>query len=116
MSIIKSLDETTSKAAKSGEDYVKKTQKYYELKIFQQISLLSSYILKVAIIGSLCVLGLIFIAIAAATALGNYFNDRALGHLSTGLIFFLMIILIYFFRKYIDKFIIKKLSKTFFDK
>ncbi|MBU2997727.1 hypothetical protein KO500_14855 [Cellulophaga baltica] len=115
MSIIKSLDETTSNAAQSGEDYVKKTQKYYELKIFQQISILSSYILKVAIIGSLCILGLIFLAIAGATALGNYFHDRALGHLCTGLIFFATIILIYLFRKYIDKFIIKKLSKTYFD-
>tara|TARA_R110000868_G_scaffold28633_2_gene107190 strand:+ start:49827 stop:50177 length:351 start_codon:yes stop_codon:yes gene_type:complete len=115
MSIIKSLDDTTSKATKSGEEYIETTRKYYELKVFQQLTLLSSYILKIAILGSLCVLGLIFMAISGASALGNYFESMALGYLSTGLIFFLLGLFVYLGRKKIDKLIIQKLSKTFFD-
>jgi len=115
MSILQSLDDTTNNAAKSGEDYLNKTRKYYELKVFQQLTLLSSFVLKIAILGSLCVLGLIFIAISGAAALGTYFESTALGYLSVGLIFFIVCIVIYLIRKSIDKLIIQKLSKTFFD-
>lgn len=115
MSVLKALDRTTSKAASSGENYVKTTRKYFELKIFQQLSLFSSYVLKIAILGSIAAVGLIFIAISAAFALGNYFDSFALGYLCVGLCFFLLGIIIYMSRKIIDKMIIKKLSKTYFD-
>ncbi|WP_158975311.1 hypothetical protein [Cellulophaga sp. L1A9] len=115
MSILKSLDDTTNSAAEAGEAYVKSTKKYYELKVFQQLTTLSSYVLKIVLLGSLCVLGLIFIAIAGATALGNYFNNMALGYLIVGGIFFLLVLIIYLVRKSIDRIIIQKLSKTYFD-
>ena len=75
MSIIKSLDETSSSATKAGQDYISASRKYYELKVFQMVSLLSSYLVKIALFGSLFLLGL----------------------------------------KLIDKSIIQKLSKTYFD-
>lgn len=115
MSIIKSLDESTTKAARSGENYVNSTKKYFELKVFQMLTLLSSYIVKAAILGSLSVLGLIFMAISGAVALGEYYDNKALGYLIVGAIFFVGIIIIFLLRKTIDKYIIKKLSKTYFD-
>ena len=115
MSIIKSLDETSSRAAKAGEDYVKTSRKYFELKVFQQLTLLSSYVIKIAIFGSLFVLGLIFIAVSGASALGDYFENIALGYLSVGTLFILFGVLFYLNRKLVDKLIIQKLSKTFFD-
>ena len=115
MSILQSLDDTTNKATKSGEDYINKTRKYYELKVFQQLTILSSYVLKIAIVGSLSVLGLIFLAISGAAALGSYFESTALGYLSMGLIFFIIGFIIYLSRKSIDRLIIQKLSKTYFD-
>lgn len=115
MDVINALDKTTSKAGRSGRNYVKSTRKYYELKIFQQISLFTSYVLKVAIIGSIFALGLIFIAVAGAVALGDYLDNIALGYLSVGACFFLLALFIYWSRKTIDKFIIQKLSKTYFD-
>ncbi|QWX83874.1 hypothetical protein H0I23_15700 [Cellulophaga sp. HaHaR_3_176] len=115
MSIIKSLDESTTKAAQSGENYVNSTKKYFELKAFQMLTLMSSYIVKAAILGSLSVLGLIFMAISGAIALGEYYDNKALGHLIVGSIIFIAIVLIFLLRKYLDKYIIKKLSKTYFD-
>lgn len=115
MSILKSLDETTNSAAEAGEAYVKTTKKYFELKVFQQLTTLSSYLFKIVIFSSLCVLGLIFTAISGAIALGNYFDSMALGYLIVGGIFFGFVILIYLIRKRIDSIIIQKLSKTYFD-
>lgn len=115
MSILRALDNTSSKAANSGKSYAKSTRKYYELKIFQQISLFSSYALKLVILGSMCILGLIFLAISAAFALGSYLDNFALGYLYVAICFFIIMIFTYLGRKGIDKFLIKKLSKTYFD-
>ncbi|MFI8603528.1 hypothetical protein ACIGCP_03660 [Cellulophaga baltica] len=115
MSILKSLDDTTNSATEAGEAYVKSTKNYFELKVFQQLTTLSSYLLKIVLFGSLCVLGLIFIAVAGAAALGAYFDSMALGYLIVGGIFFLLVLLIYLVRKRIDRIIIQKLSKTYFD-
>lgn len=115
MSIIRALDNTTSKAASSGKNYAKSTRNYYELKIFQQISLFSSYALKLVILGSMCALGLIFLAISAAFALGTYLDNFALGYFYVAICFFILMIFVYLGRKGIDKFLIKKLSKTYFD-
>lgn len=115
MSIIKSLDETSSSAAKAGQDYISTTRKYYELKVFQMVSLLSSYVVKCALFGSLLILGFIFMAVAGASAIGEYLGSMALGHLFVGLIFILLGVLVFIGRKIIDKFIIKKLSKTYFE-
>ena len=115
MSIIKSLDETSSSATKAGQDYISASRKYYELKVFQMVSLLSSYLVKIALFGSLFLLGLIFTAFAGASALGKYFESMALGYLGVGLIFILVGVLVFICRKLIDKSIIQKLSKTYFD-
>jgi hypothetical protein len=115
MSILKALDRTTSKAVSSSENYVKTSRRYFQLKIFQQLSLFSSYMLKIALLGSFAALGLIFIAISAAFALANYFDSLTLGYLCVGLCFFLLVTIIFLSRRAIDKMIIKKLSKSFFD-
>lgn len=115
MSVLKALDNTASKGINTGKSYVKTTRKYYELKVFQQLSLFSSYMVKMVIFGALGALGLIFMAISAAFAIGNYLNSFALGNLFVGLSFFLLGFIIYLSRKAINKWIIQKLSKTYFD-
>ncbi len=115
MSVLKALDRTTNKAVSSGGNYVKTTRRYFQLKIFQQLSLFSSYVLKIALLGSFAALGLIFIAISAAFALADYFDSLALGYLCVGCCFFILGIIVYLSRRWLDKIVIKKLSKSFFD-
>ena len=38
MSVLESLNETSNKAVNLGEEYLTKTQEYYELKVFQQLT------------------------------------------------------------------------------
>lgn len=115
MGIIEALDETSSKAAKTGEEYVKTSKKYFELKVFQQLAILSTAGCKLAIYGVLCTLGLIFLAVAGASALSTYFESAALGYLCIALLFFVLIGIVYLLRKKIESRVIKKLSKNYFD-
>lgn len=115
MGIIDALDNTTSEAVDNGEAYIKTTKRYYELKVFQQLAILSFNGTQFAIYGSLCILGLIFLAVASATALNEYFESRFLGFLIVALLFFVLAGFFYLGRKQIEKRVILTLSKNFFD-
>lgn len=115
MGIIDALDETSSAAAKKGEAYVRTTKKYYELKLFQQLAIVSTTGTQYAIFGMLGTLGLIFLALSGALALGAYLENSALGFLLVGGIFLIFLAIAYASRKRIEKSVIRKLSDNFFD-
>ncbi len=115
MSVFESINESATSAIKSSENYIKSTEKYIRLKIFQQLSLSFSTLIKVAIIGSFAFFGFIFLAIAGAIALGNQLNNMPLGILIVGLILLIIALIAFGLRKFIDKIILRKISKSFFD-
>ncbi|ADY30036.1 MULTISPECIES: hypothetical protein [Cellulophaga] len=115
MSVINSIDKTATEAAAAGKKYVDVSKKYYELKVFQQLTSTSSYVVKTVIIGGLLLLAFLFMAIGAALALGDLFNNIPLGYLAVGGIFILFGLLVYSRRTFIDKILIKNMSKTYFD-
>jgi hypothetical protein len=115
MNIFESINESTTNVVKSGEDYIKRTEAYYKLKVFQQLSLSFSLLVKIALVGGFLFLGLVFLAIAGAIALGNLLGSISLGILIVGLIILLFGLMAYALRKRIDKTILNKFSKSFFD-
>lgn len=115
MTVFDSVNETANKATKIGENYVKTTQEYYQLKIFQQLSIQFSALCKIAVIGGLLFLGFIFMATAGAIALGKYLGNPALGCVFIGLFLIVLSFLVYWKRKAIDTRVIQKLSLTFFN-
>lgn len=114
MGVIDSLNETSNKAVDVGEQYYRKTQEYYTLKVFQQISMTTGMLFKIAIIGGMGFLCLIFFSIAGIIFLGNLLESMVQSCLIAGLVFFVFLILIYIFRRKIDDVIVKKLSVKFF--
>lgn len=115
MGIIDSINETREKISDSGETYIKKSQEYYKLKIFQQITLSISVVAKVLVIGGLLFSALFFLAFAAAVALGEYVNNIALGYLIIGSIFLILLLIVYLKREIINQKVIEALSKKFFE-
>ncbi|XLS30585.1 hypothetical protein ACJD0Z_07100 [Flavobacteriaceae bacterium M23B6Z8] len=115
MTVFDSVNETATKATEVGENYVKATQEYYQLKIFQQLSIQFSALCKIAIIGGLLFLGFIFMATAGAIALGRYLGSASLGCLIIGVFLIIVSMLVYWKRKAIDTKVIQKLSVTFFN-
>ncbi|SEL94967.1 hypothetical protein SAMN04487910_3687 [Aquimarina amphilecti] len=115
MGVFNAINETSNKAIDHGESYVKSSQEYYKLKVFQQLTKSFSFLSKLAIIGSLLFLGLIFLTVAGAIWLGEIVGSTPLACIIMAASLFLCTIIAYLTRKEIDKNIIKKISKEFFD-
>ena len=115
MGVIESLNETSNKAIDVGEVYYKKTQEYYRLKVFQQLTMTTGMLLKMAIIGGLAFLALIFITVAGVVFLANILESMVGACLIAGALFIVLLILAYVFRGKIDNMLVKKLSVKFFN-
>lgn len=113
--IFESINNTSDKAVDIGEKYLRDTQDYYKLKIFQQLTVSISMIAKAFLIGGLLFIGLIFVSIAAALALGDLLNSNAIGYLIVATIFLILGGIIYSNRSNINHSIIKKMSPKFFN-
>lgn len=117
MSIINNLQNATHKATESGEEYIKATQEYLELKTFQQIALTFSLLVKILLIGGLLFIALTLLLIAGIISLGKVLGSINLALIYTSIGFVLVSFVIYLFRKtLLDNPIIKKLSNSFFSK
>jgi hypothetical protein len=115
MGLINAIKETNEKAAEVGEKYLESSLKYYKLKFFKQLSVSATTALKIAIIGGLALLFLIFGAIALALHIGDSINSYPLGFLITGCAFLVLSIIAYLLKNNIDRLVIRKLSKKFFN-
>lgn len=115
MSVIDSINETTGKAIDLGESYLNKSGEYYRVKIFQQLTTSFSFFCKLVLLGSFVFLGVIFITVAGSIALGEYLGSLPLACLLIAGALFVIALIIYAFRRAIDRIVIEKLSATFFD-
>ncbi|WP_027065595.1 MULTISPECIES: phage holin family protein [Maribacter] len=115
MGVIDSLNETSNKAIDVGEVYYKKTQEYYRLKVFQQLTMTTGMLLKMAVIGGLAFLALIFITVAGVVFLANILNSMVGACLIAGALFIVLLVLAYVFRRKIDNMLVRKLSDKFFN-
>ncbi|PKV50224.1 hypothetical protein ATE84_2276 [Aquimarina sp. MAR_2010_214] len=115
MGVFDAIHETSNKAVDKGESYIKISQKYYKLKAFQQLARAFSFLSKLAIIGGLLFLGLIFLTVSGAIWLGQFIGNSSLACLLMAVALFVVTGIGYLARKQIDKNIIKKMSQEFFD-
>jgi sterol desaturase/sphingolipid hydroxylase (fatty acid hydroxylase superfamily) len=115
MNIFESINDTSGKMADAGETYVKKTEEYYKLKVFQQITVSISFVTRGLIIGGVLFLVLFFLAFSLAFAIGEWLNNYALGYLIVAAFFFIVTVILYYNRHIINKKIVQALSSKFFD-
>lgn len=114
MDLIESIIETSENSIDVSKKYLLTSYKYSKLKLFYLLTYSLSTFIKVTLLGGFISLGLIFSAIAGAIYLGEYFDNTSIGYLAVGLIMIIIGLITLFFRKMIDKKIIKKISKHFF--
>lgn len=115
MDILESLKSTSEDGVDIGEKYIDASYKYNKLKAFQILTYTTSSLTKLFLIGSLLSSGLLFMSVAVAIVLGDYFNNLSLGYLSVGFILLIVGLIIFSLRKFIDKKIIIKMSTQFFE-
>lgn len=115
MNLFESLIGESEDGLDVGKKYITTSYKYTKLKTFQIFTYSISFIIKLLLIGSLILAGVIFLAIASAVAIGDYYRNPSLGYLIIGLLLFFISLLFFFFRNKIDKKIIRKIASLFFD-
>jgi len=115
MGVIDSLNETSNKAIDVGEVYYKKTQEYYRLKVFQQLTMTTGMLLKMAVMGGLAFLALMFITVSGVVFLANIIESMVGACLIAGALFLVLLVLAYVFRSKIDSMLVRKLSDKFFN-
>ena len=114
MNVFESINNTTEKASDIGERFVEKSFEYYKLKVFQQLTNTISMMGKALVIGAVLFIGLIFLSISAAIAIGNALGHLSLGYLIMGGVFLLIGLIIYKVRYLIDAKVIAKFHTKFF--
>ena len=115
MGVFDALNDTSNKAVDVGEEFYKKSRAFYKLKIFQQLSMTTGMLCKMALIGSLALLGFIFCTVALTMYLGEVLDNNILACLLVGVLLFVLSIVVYLTRRQIDNLVVKKLSHKFFD-
>lgn len=115
MGVIKSLNKTSEEAIDLSQVYVKKSQEYFKLKIFQQLTCTLSMFFKIAIIGSLSFLAIIFFAVGGTIALAQELGNTIMACSIIAGVLSIMAFISYLLRAKIEAFIIKITAKNFFD-
>lgn len=115
MSVLESLNQTSTKAVDAGERFYVKTKAFYKLKVFHQLSLTIGILGKMAVIGGIAFLGFIFFIVALTLYLGEILESNILACLIVGGSLILVSMVAYLMRKHIDNLVVRKLSNKFLD-
>lgn len=115
MSSLSSITDTSIKAVKETEKYVCKSEAYYKLKIFQQLTYTLSAFVKFLVIGSMLFTIFVFLIIACTIMLSDFLGSIVYGCLVIMLCLGVITFILFLNRKYIDSVIIKKVSKSYFN-
>ena len=115
MDILESIKNTSENGVDIGKKYVEASFEYGKLKAFQLLAYTVSYLVKLFLIGGLLFGGLIFLSVAAAMALGEYFSNILIGYLCVGAFYILLSLITFLSRKFIDNRLLVRISKQFFE-
>lgn len=115
MGVFESLNNTSNKAVDLSEQYYKKTQEYYKLKVFHQLAMTTGMFCKMAILGSLAFLGILFLTVSGMLYLGDVLGSMTYSCLLVAGLIFLVVAILYRLRRKIDNAVVRKLSQKFFN-
>ena len=112
------LDNLYEKAAETGQDlneWGEASAEYYRLKAFKFSTQGLVFLIKGMLLGILAFLCLIFASVAGAFALGTALGSDALGFVTVGLAYLLVLALAYRYRNALNRPILRKFSEYFFE-
>ncbi len=98
------------------KSYLEHSEEYLKLKVFKLFMISLTSFAQILAVGALLLLALFFLSTAISLALGAWFDNTFYGFAAVGLFYVLLGGLVYINRERIDRPIIRKFSKYFFDK
>ncbi len=110
------LKENLSEADAHVRSYLESSEEYYKLKGFKIAMKGITSLVKMLIIGSVSLLALLLLSLAASYGIGQALDNMFYGFLIVALFYVLVGLAIYFLRDRLDKPLLKKFSEYYFDK
>ncbi|OQD42416.1 hypothetical protein BUL40_10835 [Croceivirga radicis] len=108
----KKLGTITSESIDNSQELIENSWEYYKLKLFYHTSEISISFIKYFFVGMLSLLALLFLSVSMALFIGQGLDNSALGYLIVGGFYVLLGLVALPLKKWLEKTIIKKLSKT----
>lgn len=111
------LKESTNKVQEETKAYVESTVQYYKLRGFQLAMKSTRAIVRFLLLSFFLMLAVLFGSVAAALAIGKALNSTTFGFLIVAGAYFVLVFILSFLRlKFIERPILRKFSKLFFNK
>jgi len=95
--------------------YVKNSDEYIRLKIFKVLMRSITSFAQILLVGSILLISLLFLSIAASILIGEAINNVLYGFLIVGLFYMFIGIICYFMRAKLNKPLIRRFSQYYFD-
>lgn len=97
-------------------DLAKSSTEYYKLDLYKKIIKGVISLVNMMLLGFICLIALLFVSIALALGIGKALGDASAGFFIVGAFYVLIFVLIWIFgKKQLEKIILVKSSRTFFN-
>ena len=97
------------------KSYLEYSEEYLKLRVFKLLMVSFTSFSRVLVIGGVSILALLFLSIAASVALGSALQNTTYGFLLVGVFYVFLSVILFLFRDRLDRPVLKKFSKHFFD-
>ncbi|QLE01138.1 phage holin family protein [Galbibacter sp. BG1] len=110
------ISESANELQKSSKDYINRNIEYYRLSAFKKFTKGTTSMIMFIIIGAVLFGAMLLLTFSLALFIGAWLDNLALGFLLLGIFYILVCFVVYFgFRKTIERKVLIKASKDFFD-
>jgi len=109
------LKNDLSDSQRAARDYIESTAEYYKLRTFKFVMKAAIALTVVLLLGTLGLLALFFLSIAASIAVGKYMDNFTHGFLVVGGFYLVVGLLAYLFRSRLEAPVLKNFSKHYFE-
>ncbi|WP_417363199.1 phage holin family protein [Galbibacter sp.] len=113
---LNNLSENVEGLHTSTQEFIEKNYEYYRLSIFKKLTKGTTSMITFMIIGALLFGALLLLTFAIALFIGSWLDNLGLGFLILGGFYILIAVIVYYgFRKTIERKVLIRASKDFFD-
>ncbi len=109
------VKENLSEAEATARSYIESSREFYKLKGFRVLMKGVMVFVKIASVGIMLMMALLFLSISAAFWIGTELEKTSYGFLIVGGFYLFVGLLIYIFRHSLRKPLLKKFSEFYFD-
>ena len=109
------LKEDLAEAEVSAKSYIEHSEEYIELKVFKILMGSVTAVVKIALVAALVLIALFMVSFGVSLGLNAVLESTYVGFIIVGSFYALMAIVFYIFRDKLNRPLLRKFSKYYFD-